>query len=363
MQPHQQIGAVGLGGLHRPAMLQIGDRQADQGPGMGLRAAGIGRQVEQPGDPPGRIEDRHRGADQEAVLVQIMLRPVDLHQAAFGQRRADRIGAFMFFRPAGARLQEHPAGPAGEAVIAAGIQDQAAGIGQDRHAARIRHGMGEQVEFGGGKAQQVVIALPLAAQRRQAERILSRRPVHRQPARGAALPGPADHLGHGSVRQVAGIAELAADAGERLHLQPGLLGHPVVLPAAPLDVHRPSVMAVAAVTPVPVAAAGACLAATLSLQNAPAVTVVQGMQGFAHQDGGPGTQRHCGLLRQLSHNCRVLRQAGDGIVSGLPDPDTPRGSGRAVPPGTRYADRVAPPARSSLFPDHPQRDPPPAASA
>ncbi len=138
-------------------------RGAHQAKGMRMAAALVAGDVEHAEQSAVRRAHRGGGAGEEAVAVEVVLGAMHDHRTALGERRADGVGAAMAFMPGSTRHQRNAFGTIDEVGIAQRLQQHAAIVGEDHHAAGVarlgvqvfhhRPGMSDQFALTLGRAQ------------------------------------------------------------------------------------------------------------------------------------------------------------------------------------------------------------------
>ena len=193
--------ALGAGQQH--AVLHLLGRHAHQAQRMLVHAHHVARDVEHAGHLAAAVQDGRRRAAQHGVLREVVLAAQHHHRAALDQRGADGIGAAQALGPVHAGRERHALGLGQEFGAADLVQDQAARIAQDHHAAMARGVLGQAVQLGLGAGQQAHgLLAPLVefAQRDGLQRMLLPGQVL------AALPGTRDRRGH-AVRRIQPLLE------------------------------------------------------------------------------------------------------------------------------------------------------------
>ena len=119
-----------------------------------------------------------------------MLGAMDLDRLMFGDRSADRVGAALLLKPAGARRQCNPLGLVQEKRVAKRVHQHATVVGKDHDALRVSN-LVEQVFHDRARVrEQFVVACERLAQL-TAARVFARQqfPHRLQAGRETALPG------------------------------------------------------------------------------------------------------------------------------------------------------------------------------
>ena len=175
------------------ALFHDGRRQAGQAQRVALVAAVVAGNVEHADQPAIRPEDRTGAAGQEAVVFEEVLAAEHGDRHFFAQGGADGVGAAQVLVPRGAGRQGNAISPADEIGIADGFQQQAVGVGQDDHAARVANLLENMLHDRPALLEQVAVALLFRFQGHAIHRLQARGgAVFAQPEAPAALPGADD---------------------------------------------------------------------------------------------------------------------------------------------------------------------------
>jgi len=183
---------LGMGRLEQP-LFDHRRRQAGEAQGVALLGAVIAGNVEHAEQAAIGAEDRAGAAGQEGVVLHEMLGAEHRDRLFLGQRGADGVGAAQVFVPRGAGGEHHPVGAADEIGIADGFQQQAAGVGQDHHAAGFANLLVDVFHHRPAQRQQCPVAFLFGFQRQPVDPVAGGAEAgFAQSETAAALPGAGD---------------------------------------------------------------------------------------------------------------------------------------------------------------------------